>query len=269
MEVGEAIAELQLLSFNVDLTEGSFSCRGGCCGQVGFIHAQEPVDPGVLKMEFAFGLFRAVDRHLHAFYIAEHPDQHIEEVHPDVGGYAPAFLGVAFPGEEIPLAAARDIAQVHLIHFVFRAMDHLLLQLLNGGVEAQLQNGIDLLAGLLFDLLQGVEVPGVAHQGLLADGVSVVSQGHADVGVVQVVGTADAHVVDLMLAPPAQLIEVAVEALGLGKEVGLREIAVDDADAIVRIERTHQVIAGFLNGFHVTWGNVTGGADEGEVFHGK
>ena len=44
-----------------------------------------------------------------------------------------------------------------------------------------------------------------------ADGMSLIAQSQPDVGIVQVIGRADAHVVNLLLSLPPQLIEVAIK----------------------------------------------------------
>lgn len=130
-----------------------------------------------------------------------------------------------------------------------------------------MQDGIDLFARFLFNFLQCIQVPGVQYQRLFTNGVAAVAQRHTDMGVVQVIGAADANIVDAALSVPAQLVEVAVEALGFRKKLGIRKVAVHNADAIVRIECTNQVIPGFLYGFHVSRGDVAGGTDKGKVFH--
>ena len=60
-----------------------------------------------------------------------------------------------------------------------------------------------------------------------------VTQREANVRVVQVVGGADAHVVNL-LSLAAQFLHMAVEALELGEEVRLREVTINDPNAVVR-----------------------------------
>ena len=81
-----------------------------------------------------------------------------------------------------------------------------------------------------------IDVPGIEHQRLFADRVGIRAQREAAVRVVQIVGRADRDIVDL-LAAAAQLVDVAVEPLELDEEVGVREIAVDDADRILRDRR--------------------------------
>jgi len=90
-----------------------------------------------------------------------------------------------------------------------------------------------------------------------------IAQGEPDVGVVQVVGRADADVVDGR-AFAAEFVDVAVEALGFGEEIRGWEIAVDHADAVVGVERGDQLVAGVFDGAHVARCNKAGGADEGE-----
>ncbi len=48
---------------------------------------------------------------------------------------------------------------------------------------------------------------------------------------------------------PAQLVDVAIEALEFGEEMGLREAVVDDTDGIIRIEGDEEVAADLLVAF--------------------
>lgn len=47
----------------------------------------------------------------------------------------------------------------------------------------------------------------------------------------------------------------------------LGKVAIDDVDEIIGIECGNQVIAGSFDCMHMAWSDVTGGADESEVFH--
>lgn len=86
--------------------------------------------------------------------------------------------------------------------------------------------------------------------------------------IVQVVGRTNRHVIDVLrLVGPAHLIDVAIEPLEFSEELRIREVAVDDADGIIGIQGGHQPVAGVLDGFHVTRGDIAGGADQGEVLH--
>jgi hypothetical protein len=68
-----------------------------------------------------------------------------------------------------------------------------------------------------------------------------------------------------VLAP--QLVYMSVEALELGEEISLREVAVDDPNRVIRIQGRHQRISGVADCDHVPGCNVTCGADESEAFH--
>ena len=133
-------------------------------------------------------------------------------------------------------------------------------------VQAELEDVVDFGPGLALDVLEGVDVPGVEHDGFFADDGGALAEAKADVGVVEVVGGAHAEVVH---GGPlaAQLVEVAVEALELDEEVGLGEVAVDDAHGVVGVVGGQELVAGIFDGFHVARGYEAGGADEGEVFH--
>jgi len=58
----------------------------------------------------------------------------------------------------------------------------------------------------------------------------------------------------LVRAP--QLVDVPVETLEFGKEIGLGEVAVDYPDRIVGVERSDQIIAGLADGDHVARGDI-------------
>ena len=118
----------------------------------------------------------------------------------------------------------------------------------------------------LFHLLQGVNVPRVEHNGLLADDIGTKTQAVAHVGIVQIVGRADAHIVDIGAAV-AQLGIVTVEELLLGEEGSLGEVAVHDAYAVAFVVGGDKVVAGVFDGFQVARGDVAADADDCEILH--
>src|SRR3546814_8974474 len=78
----------------------------------------------------------------------------------------------------------------------------------------------------------------------------------------------DGHLVDVFrLVGPTHFVDMAVEPLELGEKFRIGEMAVDNADRIVAVQRRHQPVAGVFDGFHVARGNIAGGADQGEVLH--
>src|SRR6185312_2796836 len=107
--------------------------------------------------------------------------QHVEEVHADVGGDAAGLLRVALPALQVPVAARGDVGQVHFVLAVVLSAPDPFAQRDDRRVQAQLQDGVDALAGLAFDFPQAVDVPGVEHQRLLADRVRAGTQGETHV----------------------------------------------------------------------------------------
>src|SRR3546814_3467694 len=97
-------------------------------------------------------------------------------------------------------------------------------------MKAQWQDGVDPAPGAGLDLGEAVDVPRIEHQRLLADRVAVRAQSKAHMGVVQVVGRADADIVDALTAA-TQLIDMAVAALEFGDAVGLGKMAVHRSEA--------------------------------------
>ena len=74
----------------------------------------------------------------------------------------------------------------------------------------------------------------------------------------------------LLLGEPAALLEEAVEALDLGEERGVGEVAIDDADRVVRIDRRDQRVAGLRDRLHVARRDEACRTDEREVVcHGS
>ena len=83
--------------------------------------------------------------------------------------------------------------------------------------------------------------------------------------VVQVVRRAHRQPVDAVPFAP-QLLQVPLEALGLGEELRLAVESIEHADRIVRVERGDQLPADVLDRLHVARGNEAGGTDESEAW---
>ena len=131
-------------------------------------------------------------------------------------------------------------------------------------MQPQLEDGADTPPGGFLHLGQAVDVPGVQHQGLLADRIGAGPQREAAVGIVQVVGRADADVVERP-ALPAQQVQVPVEALELGEEGGVGKIGIDDPHRIAGVERGPQRSAGVADRLHVPPRDIAGRPDQAEV----
>ena len=117
-------------------------------------HRQEPTHARLLEFKIpGTGLVVALMKDVSGV-LAKQKMQHIEEVDADVGRNAAGFLNAAFPRDLIPNTTA-------LAGF---ALD-LLLQCNNRRMQAQLQDGVDLLPGLDLDLGQRIDVPRVENRG--------------------------------------------------------------------------------------------------------
>jgi hypothetical protein len=60
---------------------------------------------------------------------------------------------------------------------------------------------------------------------------------------------------------------VPIEAFELGKEMGVREIVVDHANAVAAIERSYDLVSGLLDRAHVSWSYVACGSDQRKSMH--
>lgn len=234
----------------------------GCYGDGGAVFANDDELAKVMRQIARHGQ----DRRYHHIRVAEDEVQHVVEVHADVGGNTKRFAVIALPTLHVPLAARGDVGQLHVELGVRRSGGHLVSQLENRVVVAQLQDVEDALAAFLFNPLQFVHQFRVRHQRLLADHVTAQAQARANVGVVQVVGTADRHVVQHRRGVALELMGALVEAFELREKLALRRDAVDDANRVVDVVGNSQVVAGVVDGAHVARSDIAGGADQAKFF---
>jgi hypothetical protein len=92
-----------------------------CFGDHIVIDAQEPADAGALQLEVAGGAVVLMEVYDILFEVAEDPDQHVEEVHADVGGDAAGFADVSLPGGVVPVAARGQVSKVDIVYLVRRS----------------------------------------------------------------------------------------------------------------------------------------------------
>ena len=202
-----------------------------------------------------------------ALQLAKNEMQHVVEVHADVGGDAKGLAVVALPTFHVPLAARGDVRQLDVELGVGRGGGNFFAKLEDGGVMAQLKNVVDALAGFLFNQGQFIQQLRRGHQGLFTNHVAAQAQPCGNVRVVQVVGAADGDIVKRRAGATLELMGIFVKALKFGKKFALGRNAVNDADGVVDVVGSGQVVAGGLNGLHVTRRNVAGGTNECKVLH--
>lgn len=79
-------------------------------------------------------------------------------------------------------------------------------------------------------------------------------------GVMEVVGRADGEIV-YSFALSTEKLEVAIEALDVREECCVVwGVSIEHADRVVWITGGDELIAGFLNGSHMSWRDVSGGS---------
>ena len=130
------------------------------------------------------------------------------------------------------------------------------------GMQPKLQDGGYPATGVMLDLRQTVDIPGIEGERLFADGVGAGAHRITAMGVMKVVRRADRGIVNF-LAAAAKLIDVAIERLEPDEELRVGKMAVQNADGVVRIIGGNKISAGFRDRTHVPGRNVTGSADKG------
>ena len=266
VELREAGAELELVPVDIQGPIGLLLTLDGIRREALGIDAQEVTDPGFLQAKIARDAVEAHHMDDVLLHGAEDPLQHVVEVYADVGGDAARLMVVPLPGGIIPFAAGGDVGQVDVIDLVRRPLIDLLLQGDDAVVEAELENVVGLVAGHFFLLDQGLEIPGVQDDGLLADDVRPKAKAVADESVVGIVGGADGEPVDLV-GRPLDFAAETVELLLFREEGTIRERGVQTAHAVKPVIGGDQVVPGVRDCFQVAGRDVSGGADQCEICH--
>ena len=161
----------------------------------------------------------------------------------------------------VPAPARGAVGELHFVPL--RRIREFLAERDDGGVQAQLQNGRDPTTGVALDLRKTVDVPGIEHQRLFADRIGSRAQREATMRIVEVVRRADRDIADLVAAP-AKLVDVPIEALELDEEVGVGMMAVDHADRVVRIVGHDEPAANVPHGLHMARRDIPRSPDQRE-----
>jgi hypothetical protein len=133
---------------------------------------------------------------------------------------------------------------------------------------AQLQDGVDIMTAFLFQLLKGIDIPGIEHHRFFADGIGADPQGKAGMGIMQIVGRTDTDVVNPLLpSGPTELFDMAVKPLKFRKKADIFEEAIKNADRIIGVNGGDETVSGFFDCFKMPRGNITGDSGYGEIFH--
>ena len=104
------------------------------------------------------------------------------------------------------------------------------------------------------------------HQRFFANHIAAQAQAGGDVRVMQVIGRADADVIQRRFRLALEAMGKIVEAFKLGKKRALRRNAVDDADRVGDVIRHRQMVAQVFDGAHMARGNVASRANQCKIF---
>src|SRR5207302_10345072 len=128
----------------------------------------------------------------------------------------------------------RAIRQLHVV-LAIAAREQRLAKRENRRMHAQLQNRIDAPIMLALQLLERLEIPRIQYERLLADRVRPDAQRKPDMRVMQMIRRADTQIMNALFErPAAQLLDMPIEALELGKKRRIAPIAIENPDRVMR-----------------------------------
>src|SRR5690554_2990199 len=267
VQVGKAAGEFDFFTIHSDGTERTLALGLGAFRYVFVVHRQEPAYPGFFIFQVTSSHSVVAVVHYIVLQLAEDEMQHVVEMHADIRRNAARLLVVTLPGLQVPVSTGGDVSQVHFMLGVAFFRLHFVTQRNDRGMHTQLQDGVHLPASVFFDIDKAVYVPGVQYQRLFTDGIGARAQGEAHVAVVQVVGRADGDVIhSAAVIGAAQFVDMPVETLKLREKVRFREMTVDNANGIVLVHGGNEVVTSVFDRFHVARCDVTGSADQCELF---
>src|SRR5690625_843119 len=163
--------------------------------------------------------------------LAEEKVQHVEEMHADIHREATGLAGVRLPGLAVPLTAGGNVGQLDLMPAAGASACtrssrcQRPSQLKDGWMEAQLQYRIDPASARCLEVGQLFQSGAIEYQRLFTDHVTAKPQAGSDMGLMQVVGRADAEIVEAAALAPEPM-PMVLEALELGKEESIGREAV-------------------------------------------
>jgi len=266
MEVREASGKFKLFPIDGDGTERCLPSARGFRGKVFLPNGKEPTNLRPLELQETGHLPVVGNVHFMMSHSTENPYQHVEEVNADIGGDSAGLIDVAFPRGKVPLPPGGDVREVDGVLFPCRCLPDLFPKSHDGRMEPELEDIVDPLPRFLFQLGEGIEVPGAQNERLLADRIRADAEGEPHMRVVKIIGGADAdEVYARILALSPQLFRVPVEPLEFGEESHIEEIAVHDSDGIGFVQGGDEPVPGIPDGPHVARGDVAGRADQCKV----
>src|SRR2546425_6546521 len=187
---------------------------------------------------------------------------------PDIGDDAARTLFGALPGHVVPPAARSDVRQTDVVPRHRALLTQPLAKRDQIGMQAQLQDRVDAASGLLLELLESVQIPGIDNERLLANRVSADAQSQPDVRIVQVVRRTDAdEVYAARVGAAPQFLQMPIETLDLGEEAHVERVPIEHPDVVVRVDGGDQTVAGVLDRLEMARGHEAGHSGQREGSH--
>jgi hypothetical protein len=266
VQVGEATGEFQFLAVDFDAAVGGLSVGLHSGRQIRAIEREQPVYIGVGQFQCAAHAPGFGNMQFAAFHVSEQPQQQIEKMHAYVCRDATGLFHLPLPRIIIPQSPCGDIVQLHDVPLARRFLAQLLPQCQYRGMDAQAARRSRYAAGFGFEFGEGVEIPGVENDGLLADGVGADTQCQPYMRVMQMIGRTDAEIIDAMPFRSApQLLKMPVETLEFLEKTHIGKIPVQYAHGIMRITGSQQGVTRILDGPEMPRRYVAGNAGQCEV----
>jgi len=266
MEVGESPGEFELFSVDCDGAMRGLPSLRGFSGEIITPNREEPTNLRLFKFQKTGHLAVVGNMQFMMLHASEYPDQHVEEVDADIGGDPAGFAYVPFPGGEVPVPPGGDVGEIDGILFPCRGLPDLLPQSHDGRMDPELEDVVDPLPRFPFQFGEGIQVPGVEDERFFANRIGTDAKCKSHVGIVKIVGRADADIVNALVASlPAQLFSMPVESLKLSEEGYVEEIAVHDADGIGFVQCGNELVFGIAYCLHVARCYISRCSDQGKV----
>ena len=178
-----------------------------------------------------------------------------------------AGLGIIpLPRCVIPTPPRRAIGQFNRVFL--RRIPEFVTQRNNRRVQPQLQNRINPLAHIAFNLGQPVNIPRIEHQRLLANHIRARSQSKAAMRVMQIIRRRNRHIIKPLTAS-AQFVDMAVKALELGEKMRVGKVTVENTNRVIRIVSDHQVASRIPDSLHMPRRNIARSPDQRVCRHGN
>jgi hypothetical protein len=258
VQIGKSFGEFHLLAINLYRSKSAPGARSYLERKDSGTYGEKPLYACSLKFEKACHALGIGVMNLANSYISKEPQEQIKEMHSYISRYPSGLCRFSFPRHLVPCSASGDVSKAHIVDPP-RVLFQLFLQFDESRVKPQLKNRVNSVSELSLELLKRVQIPGVDHQGLLADCIRAHSKSEAAVCVMQIIRRADTQIMNPALVGPApQFLEVTIESFNLGEKSYVEGILIEQACSIMRVNRSYELVTRVSNRLEVPRRYVTG-----------